>query len=100
MEICGCASSADSVSSQIAVSITVEPNADQKDIAVVQAGLRQYNIGFIGDPNEEAVNIFLRDEGGEVVGGLLGHIEWKWLYVSKLWISDDHRGKGHGAELM
>lgn len=82
------------------MSVTVERNASAQDIAVVQAGLRQYNIGFIGDPGEEAVNIFLRDENGDVVGGLLGHIKWKWLYVSKLWISDQHRGKGHGFELM
>ena len=100
MEICRRASATGSVSSEIAVSITVESSADQKDIAVVQAGLRQFNIDFIGDPNEEAVNIFLRDENGAVVGGLLGHIKWKWLYVSKLWISDEYRGKGHGAELM
>lgn len=80
--------------------VTVEPNASAQDVATVQTGLRQYNIGFIGDPEEEAVNIFLRDENGAVVGGLLGHIKWKWLYVSKLWVADDHRGKGHGAELM
>jgi ribosomal protein S18 acetylase RimI-like enzyme len=34
------------------------------------------------------------------VGGLLGHIRWRWLYVAKLWISASHRGAGHGIELM
>lgn len=81
-------------------SITVEPGASVADVATVQAGLREYNISFIGDPNEEPVNIFLRDEAGDVVGGLVGHIKWKWLYVSKLWISGAFRGKGHGFELM
>ncbi|HUQ47135.1 MAG TPA: GNAT family N-acetyltransferase [Gemmatimonadaceae bacterium] len=82
------------------MSATVETNASAQDIAVVQAGLRQFNIAFIGDPHEEAVNVFVRDENGGVVGGLLGHIKWKWLYVSKLWISDEHRGRGHGVDLM
>ena len=82
------------------MSVTVEPNASVQDLAVVQSGLRKYNIGFIGDPHEEAVNVFARDENGDVIGGLLGHIKWKWLYVSKLWVSDEHRGRGHGAALV
>ena len=36
----------------------------------------------------------------QVVGGLLGHISWRWLYVAKLWIADAHRGAGHGVALM
>jgi len=80
--------------------VSVEPNASATDVAAVQAGLREYNIRVIGDPNEEPVTIFLRDDSGSVVGGLLGHIKWRWLYVSKLWISDSHRGKGHGLALM
>ena len=80
--------------------VSVEPNARATDVAAVQAGLREYNIRVIGDPGEEPVTIFLRDDSGDVVGGLLGHIKWRWLYVSKLWISDLHRGKGHGLALM
>lgn len=80
--------------------VSVEPNASATDVAAVQAGLREYNVRVIGDPNEEPVTIFLRDDSGGVVGGLLGHIKWRWLYVSKLWISDSHRGKGHGLALM
>jgi GNAT superfamily N-acetyltransferase len=80
--------------------ITVEPNASAADIAAVLDGLRTYNIGVIGDPREEKVQIFLRDEMGAVVGGLLGHIRWRWLYVSKLWIDDTLRGQGHGARLL
>ena len=80
--------------------ITVEPNASAADIAAVLDGLRTYNIGVIGDPREEKVQIFLRDEMGAVVGGLLGYIRWRWLYVSKLWIDDTLRGQGHGARLL
>ncbi len=64
----------------------MEPHADADDIARVGNGLRDYNGGFLGDPRYEEVRVFLRDERAEVVGGLLGHIQWKWLYVSKLWI--------------
>ncbi len=81
-------------------SITVETGACVQDLSTVQAGLREFNIRFIGDPGEEPVNVLLRDENGDVVGGLLGHIKWRWLYVAKLWISEEFRGKGHGFGLM
>ena len=70
------------------------------DIEAVQAGLRAFNVARIGSPEEESVQIFLRDDEDHVVGGLLGHIRWRWLYVAKLWIDDAHRGAGHGVALM
>jgi GNAT superfamily N-acetyltransferase len=80
--------------------VSVEPDASAADVEVVQRGLRAFNVARIGDPDEEPIRIFLRDESGQVVGGLLGHIRWRWLYVAKLWISEAHRGERHGVELM
>jgi GNAT superfamily N-acetyltransferase len=80
--------------------ITVEPQASGADVATVEAGLLAFNVAKIGPPNESPVRIFLRDADGRVVGGLLGHIRWRWLYVAKLWVEDSLRGQGHGASLM
>ena len=80
--------------------LSIEPEASPADIAAVQSGLRAFNVTRIGEPAEVPVQIFLRDDRGDVVGGLLGHIRWRWLYVGKLWIDAAHRGAGHGAALM
>lgn len=80
--------------------VSIEPDARDDDVEVVQTGLRAFNVERIGDPAEEPVRIFLRDDDGRIVGGLLGHIRWRWLYVAKLWIGAAHRGNGHGVELM
>lgn len=80
--------------------ISVERGAPAADVAAVEAGLRAFNVARIGDPGDEPVHVFLRDANGRVVGGLLGHIRWRWLYVAKLWIDDAHRGAGHGAALL
>lgn len=80
--------------------LSIEPDAVPADVAAVQAGLRAFNVSHIGEPGEEPVQIFLRDDRGAVVGGLLGHIRWRWLYVAKLWVSASHRGGGHGSALM
>ena len=82
------------------VHVSVEPDASAADVEVVQAGLRAFNVARIGAPAEEPIRIFVRDESGQIVGGLLGHIRWRWLYVAKLWISESHRGGGHGVALM
>lgn len=80
--------------------LSIEPDATPADIAAVTGGLRAFNVGILGDPREEPVNIFLRDKGGNVAGGLLGHIRWRWLYVAKLWMREELRGRGQGAALL
>ena len=80
--------------------LSVERDADPADIAAVATGLRAFNVSVIGNPDEMPVHIFLRNDDDAVVGGLLGHIKWRWLYVAKLWLRDDFRGGGHGAGLL
>lgn len=83
-----------------ATTVTVEPNAAAADIQAVHNGLRAWNVAQIGDSGERAVHVFLRDAEGRVVGGLTGHIKWKWLYVAKLWVSDAWRSGGAGTRLI
>ena len=80
--------------------ITVESNASPDDVAVVRRGLRAFNVEFIGPPNEEEITIFLRTPSRQIVGGLLGDIRWRWMYVARVWIDAAYRGQGHGAALM
>jgi GNAT superfamily N-acetyltransferase len=80
--------------------VSVEASPTEADVAIVQAGLLAFNVARIGDPGEEPVHVFLRDEAGDVGGGLLGHIRWRWLYVAKLWVHESLRGGGSGAALM
>jgi GNAT superfamily N-acetyltransferase len=78
----------------------VEPQASESELRIIQDGLRKFNEAYIGAPHEEPVAVFLRDDANEIVGGLMGQIKWRWLYVARLWISDTHRGKGHGSALL
>ncbi|MBI3567386.1 MAG: GNAT family N-acetyltransferase [Gemmatimonadetes bacterium] len=83
-----------------ATTVTVEPDAAAADIQAVHDGLRAYNVTQVGPSGERPVHVFLRDADGRVVGGLSGHIKWKWLYVAKLWVSDGYRSAGAGTRLM
>lgn len=80
--------------------VTLESSPAPADSQAVMDGLRAFNIRVIGQPNIEPVAVFVRDAGGAVLGGLLGEIKWRWLYVAKLWLSDELRGLKLGTEMM
>ena len=40
--------------------VRLEPQAAAADIQVIKDGLRKFNVSYIGPPNEQAVQIFLR----------------------------------------
>ncbi|WP_174873262.1 GNAT family N-acetyltransferase [Vogesella oryzae] len=74
--------------------------SDPQARAVIQQGLRDYNIEHIGDYGYRDVELYARDEAGTVVGGLFGHSGMGWLYVDYLWLADEQRGAGLGGQLM
>ena len=80
--------------------LTLETSPAAADSQVVLDGLRAFNVTVIGPPNIEPVAIFVRNDAGAVLGGLLGEIKWRWLYVAKLWLSDELRGQKLGTQLM
>jgi len=81
--------------------VTVQISRDMSpdnEKTVVQ-GLRAFNEGRIGPSNEEPVKFVAFDVEG-VVGGLIGHTRWRWLYVAKLWVHERARGEGVGTKLL
>jgi GNAT superfamily N-acetyltransferase len=73
-----------------------DPDAD----AVVTEGLRRHLRPLWGLSGRLDVAWYLRDDDGRVVGGILGHLAWSWLYLERVWVDDAWRGRGHGAALM
>jgi GNAT superfamily N-acetyltransferase len=82
------------------VQMLIDTNAGLDDAAVVLRGLREFNEVRLGPADEQPVRIVVRDGDGRIVGGLLGHTRWSWLYVGTLWVADSVRGQGWGTKLM
>ncbi len=82
------------------IRIVSEPHASDSLKQVVVDHLDSYNIAVTGFGEYSAVNLFLRDAGDEVVGGLLGSIWGGALYVRILWVSEPLRGRDFGRRLM
>jgi len=82
------------------IRIVSDPHASEGLRKVVVDHLDTYNIAVTGFREYSPVNLFLRDAGDEVVGGLLAGIWGGVLFVRILWVSEALRGRGFGRRLM
>ncbi|PYO09305.1 MAG: GNAT family N-acetyltransferase [Gemmatimonadetes bacterium] len=79
--------------------VRIDNEVSEADEAAVVRGLLTFNEKWLGPSNDQPVRFVARDELG-VVGGLLGHTRWNWLYVAKLWVDARARGRGIGTQLL
>jgi GNAT superfamily N-acetyltransferase len=79
--------------------ITVEANPDAV-AAELDTRLKQFSEDQVGPRNTHNFVLSVRDDKGELVGGLIGETLWNALLVSVLWVHADHRKRGYGTALM
>ena len=63
-------------------------------------GLLEYNLTRIEDKNPKDLGIYLEDEMGEIIAGLIGNTHGNWLTVKFLWVSEKLRGKSIGSDIL
>lgn len=80
--------------------LEIDSRVTPADEALVVRGLLAFNEVRLGPADERPVKFVARDASGTVVGGILGHTRWRWLYIAKLWVDESARGQGLGARLM
>jgi GNAT superfamily N-acetyltransferase len=76
---------------------------NQSDSEYVRKKLIEYNLTKIPDEVKHAVkdvSSILRNDVGEIVGGITGKINWYCLHIDFLWLDESLRGKGYGKELL
>jgi ribosomal protein S18 acetylase RimI-like enzyme len=79
------------------IEITASPSAE--DCKVVIGGLAAFNKTFVELQSVPLASL-LRDGEGMMLGGLLGHTSGGWLSIDVLWLPDELRGQGIGAQLV
>ena len=81
-------------------SVVFDPYAAADLRNIVQTILVNHNVAITGQAEWYPVAFFLREENGEVLGGLLGDIWAAWLHVTTLAVAAPARGHGFGRDLM
>ena len=82
------------------LSTVLVDNPRSAEVAAIRRGLREFNTSHAGNDNHRRVTVFLRDQSGTVVGGLLGGTYWGYLYLEALWIPEAWRHQGYGKQLL
>jgi ribosomal protein S18 acetylase RimI-like enzyme len=80
------------------ISIPLPPTDDEFNALVL--ALNQYNESQAGPLTKEKVSCFIKDDLGQIKGGIIGDIAWGWLYIEGLWVEPTLRKSGWGSALV
>jgi GNAT superfamily N-acetyltransferase len=67
---------------------------------IIGGGIQAYNTEQAGDDQGRNLCYVLRNADGEIVGGVIGATYWNWLSINLMWVREDLRGQGFGAQLL
>ena len=62
--------------------------------------IRSYNSSNREPSKSEPLNIYLEDEQGNLVAGMVAETFGNWLEIEYLYVSDDLRGQGIGSKIL
>jgi GNAT superfamily N-acetyltransferase len=80
--------------------MTLADTRDPQAEAVVTGGLAEYNREKIGRVDSRTLDVIVRDESGEIIGGLLGHTSLGLFFLDLFYLPAATRGGGIGSRLI
>jgi len=75
-------------------------NPTDEERQAILLPLLAYNAQKAGVSTPEPITLLVRDESGEILGGLHGRVFYRWLYIDLLSVPEQGRGQGIGSTLM
>lgn len=86
------------------MNIELDTSPAERDLAVVHQGIKAYNQEHLPDAvvfePDTRFAAFVRNDAGEVIGGIRANAYWNYCLIELLWLSKAARGKGLGSELV
>lgn len=72
----------------------------KQDEETIFRGLLEYNLARIEDKNPKDLGVYMEDEKGEMIAGLIGNTHGNWMTVKYLWVSEKLRGQNIGSKIL
>lgn len=72
----------------------------EQDKETIFQGLVECNLARIEDKNQKDIGVYLQDETGKKLAGLIGNTRGNWLFVQFLWVSEKLRGQNIGSQIL
>jgi len=84
------------------LAIVMDPYPSNEAVNTVRSGISIHANAAIGLPEIEwtSHNFFLRDEHGEILGGVMGNLWGDWMYIAYVWVDRALRGHGHASKML
>lgn len=80
------------------ISVSESPTDEQMEH--LRAGLTEHSLAFVREPGWQPLAVFAHEVGGELIGGVTGKVNWNWLHIGLLWVSEASRHSGLGSRLL
>ena len=79
--------------------VRLENTVSQK-VQEIGGLIRSYNCSKREAAESEPLNIYVEDDSGELMAGLVGETFGNWLEIEYLFVKEDIRGQGIGSQLL
>ncbi|WP_235776425.1 GNAT family N-acetyltransferase [Robertmurraya massiliosenegalensis] len=84
--------------------IVIDTKWSPKDPPYIRQRLKEYNLKHLSEKDvnfvDEEFCFKIKDEEGNIIGGISGNTKMQSLYIQFLWVDENHRGKGFGIQLI
>ena len=75
-------------------------NTESQKSQIIGDFIHSYNRAKREASESEPLNIYVEDESGELMAGLVGETFGNWLEIEYLFVKEDIRGQGIGSQLL
>lgn len=75
-------------------------NTESQKSQIIGDLIRSYNRSKREAAESEPLNIYVEDDSGELMAGLVGETFGNWLEIEYLFVKEDLRGQGIGLQLL
>jgi GNAT superfamily N-acetyltransferase len=76
---------------------------NQSESDLIRKRLIEYNMEKLPDELKtpyENINFVIKDDEGEIVGGITGEMFWHHVHIDILWVDENFRENGYGSKLV
>ncbi len=88
------------IATMSSATISVLDNPSDADRRAILTPLDAFNTARAGNENYEPIAVVLRDETGDIVGGLWAQLYFDWAFIELLFVPESLRGADFGSKLI
>ena len=82
------------------LTLELDEHPKPEDFRTVLDGVRTFNRAQTNNEGPRPVACFLRDEAGQIVGGVQGSLWGRSVHIDALWVDEKYRDQDYGSKLM